>query len=118
MLSRVLRVLRISFLCGLGLAAAGCTSLRPAIRQPGPAANAHTRSWRKQILKSGQDGDWLIIRGYNSVNHLVAVAGIAELSHVGILDATHGEVIEAVSPEVCAISLHDFLDEADRVLLV
>ena len=118
MLSRVLRVLRISFLYGLVLAAAGCASLRPAIRQPGKAANALTRSWRKQILKIGQDGDWLVIRGYNSANHLVAVAGMAELTHVGILDVTHGEVIEAVSPEVCAISLHEFLEEADRVVLV
>lgn len=118
MLPRALRVLRIGFLVGLVLATDGCMSLRPALRQPGPAANALTRSWRKQILMRGQDGDWLIIRGYNSANHLVAVAGIAELSHVGVLDATHGEVVEAVAPEVSAISLHDFLDEADRVLLV
>ena len=118
MLSRVLPVLRISFLLGLVLAVAGCMSLRPATRQSGPMAKALTRSWRKQILKRGQDGDWLVIRGYNSAGQLVAVAGNADLSHVGILDVTKAEVIEAVSPAVCAISLQEFLEEADRVLLV
>ena len=118
MLSRGLPVLRIIFLLGLVLPVAGCMSLRPAIRQSGPAAKALTRSWRKQILKAAQDGDWLVIRGYNSTGHLVAVAGNAELSHVGILDVTHAEVIEAVSPAVCVISLQEFLEDADRVLLV
>ncbi|HEY2252828.1 MAG TPA: YiiX/YebB-like N1pC/P60 family cysteine hydrolase [Planctomycetaceae bacterium] len=93
-------------------------SLRPALRQSGAAANALTRSWQKQILKRGRDGDWLIIRGYNSTGHLVAAAGNAELSHVGILDATNAEVIEAVSPAVSEISLHAFLEEADRVVLI
>jgi len=93
-------------------------SLRPALRQSGPAASALTRSWQKQILKRGRDGDWLVIRGYNSTGHLVAVAGNAELSHVGILDATHAKVIEAVSPAVTEISLYEFLEEADRVVLI
>src|SRR5260221_5316760 len=105
MRSRGLAVVRKSVLVGVFLAVAGCMSLRPAMRQPGPSANALTRVWKKQIHKRGQDGDWLVIRGYNSTGQLVAVAGNAELSHVGILDVTHGEVIEAVSPAVCAISL-------------
>ncbi|MBI3863106.1 MAG: hypothetical protein HY290_14540 [Planctomycetia bacterium] len=100
------------------LPSAGCMSLRPALRQSGPAAEALTRDWHKEILKRGRDGDWLVIRGYNSTGQLVAVAGIAELSHVGILDASRGEVIEAVSPEVSALSLRAFLEDADRVLLI
>ncbi|MGE5193084.1 MAG: YiiX/YebB-like N1pC/P60 family cysteine hydrolase [Deltaproteobacteria bacterium] len=69
-------------------------------------------------MQAGKDGDWLVIRGYNSADHLVAIAGNAELSHVGILDATHGEVVEAVSPTVRVVPLHRFLQGADRVLLI
>jgi hypothetical protein len=111
-------VLRIGWLFIVAIALAGCASLRPPLRQPGPVAQAITHSWQKSILRLGRDGDWLLIRGYNSTGHLVAVAGNAELSHVGILDAKHAEVIEAVSPEVCATPLASVLEEADRVILI
>lgn len=109
---------RITFMAVLVVAVAGCVSMRPTIRQPGSAADALTRSWRKEVLRHGRDGDWLVIRGYNSADHLVAIAGNAELSHVGILDATNADVIEAVSPYVCATSLQTFLEKADRVMLI
>lgn len=107
-----------SFLFALVMSSAGCVSLRPASRQSGAAANAITQSWRREILRHGRDGDWLVVRGYNSTGHLVAVAGNAELSHVGVLDATNAKVIEAVSPAVSEISLYAFLEEADRVVLI
>ena len=109
------RILMVLF---LSLDATGCAGLRPVLRQSGPAVDAQTRAWHKKILKLGQDGDWLVVRGYTSTGDLVSVAGNSELSHVGILDRAHGEVIEAVSPEVCAPSLQRFLEEADRVVLV
>ena len=109
---------RIVLVLLLSLGAIGCAGLRPVFRQSGPVADAQTRDWQKKIVQAGQDGDWLVIRGYNSADHLVAVAGNAELSHVGILDATHGEVVEAVSPVVRAVPLRNFLNGADRVLLI
>jgi hypothetical protein len=109
---------RILVICFFSVGATGCAGLRPVIRQSGPAVDAQTRAWHKKILKLGQDGDWLVVRGYTSTGDLVSVAGNSELSHVGILDRTHGEVIEAVSPEVCALSLQHFLEEADRAVLV
>ena len=118
MLLRGLRVLRIVVFSSLVLAVCGCASSRSTKRKSGPEANALTRSWRQQILRFGQDGDWLVIRGYNSTNHFVAVAGNAEFSHIGILDVSQGEVIEAASAGVCAIPLETFLEEADRVVLV
>jgi hypothetical protein len=102
----------------LAAAVTGCAGLRPVFRQSGPSVDAQTRAWQKKILRKGQDGDWLIIRGYSSTGDLVAAAGNTEFSHVGILDASHGEIIEAVSPEVCALSLQSFLEEADRVVLI
>jgi hypothetical protein len=104
------------FLVSLG--ATGCAGLRPVFRQSGPAVDEQTRAWHRKILKLGQDGDWLVIRGYTSTGDLVSAAGNAELSHVGIFDRTHSEVIEAVSPVVCTLSLQRFLEEADRVVLV
>ena len=97
---------------------AGCSGLRPVVRKSGPSADPETESWRETILRKGQDGDWLVIRGYNSSDHLVAVMANSELSHVGILNAEKGEVIEAVSPVVRSVSLQAFLEGADRVLLV
>jgi hypothetical protein len=117
-LSQGNRVLQIGRLIVIAFAVTGCASMRPSIRQSGPAADGLTRSWRKQILRLGRDGDWLVIRGYSSADHLVAFAANAELSHVGILDATNAEVIEALSPAVRAVPLKSFLDKADRVVLI
>jgi uncharacterized protein YycO len=60
----------------------------------------------------------LVIRGYHSSDHLVAIATNAELSHVGVLDANRAEVVEAVAPLVRKVSLQHFLEGTDRVLLV
>jgi len=92
--------------------------MRPVVRRSGPAADSQTRAWSESIHREGQDGDWLVIRGYNSSDHLVALASNAEFSHVGILDVTKGEVIEAVAPVVRSVSLQSFLEGADRVLLI
>lgn len=112
------RVLRPGSLVLLIFALAGCTGMRPVIRHSGPAAEAETRLWRDEILRQGQDGDWLVIRGYNSSDHLVATAANSALSHVGILDARDAQVIEAVSPAVRVVALQRYLEGADRVLLV
>lgn len=97
---------------------AGCGFLQPVVRQSGPAADAETRLWQSEIEQRGRDGDWLAIRGYSPSDHLVAAVAGAELSHVGILDATRGEVIEAVSPTVRSAPLGSFLNAADRVVLI
>ncbi len=111
-------MLRTVFTFALVAVLAGCSGLRPVVRKSGPSADAETESWRETILREGQDGDWLVIRGYNSSDHLVAVMANSELSHVGILDVEKGEVIEAVAPVVRSVSLPAFLEGADRVLLV
>src|SRR5206468_1643068 len=59
-----------------------------------------------------------IVRGYNSAAHFVAIAGTSEYSHVGVLDASRAEVIEAVDPQVRVVSLDEFLEDSDRVSLV
>lgn len=112
------RVLRLGSAFILIFSLTGCTGMRPVICHSGPSAEAETRLWRDEILRQGQDGDWLVIRGYNSSDHLVATAANSALSHVGILDAIDEQVIEAVSPAVHAVSLQSYLEGADRVLLV
>jgi Permuted papain-like amidase enzyme, YaeF/YiiX, C92 family len=110
--------LRIHLPLILAIGIAGCTGMRPVVRQYGPAADSQTRTWRDEIVRLGRDGDWLVIRGYNSADHLVAVAANAELSHVGILDAAREEVIEAVAPVVRDVPLQSFLEGADRAVLI
>lgn len=97
---------------------AGCSLLQPVARPSGPAAHAETRFWQSKIEERGRDGDWLAIRGYSTSDHLVAAVGGADLSHVGILDATRGAVIEAVSPTVRSVALESFLNGADHVVLI
>jgi uncharacterized protein YycO len=110
--------LRVAKSIVLILCLSGCTGFRPVIRQSGHAAERQTRTWCEEITRHGHDGDWLVIRGYNSSDHLVAVATNAELSHVGVLDANTAEVVEAVAPLVRKVSLQRFLEGADRVVLV
>lgn len=88
------------------------------MRRAGPEADSQTLEWQATITRLGSDGDWLVIRGYNSSDHLVALTTQTDLSHVGILDATAGEVVEAIGPAVRVVSLQAFLDGADRVVLV
>lgn len=95
-----------------------CTTLRPVPRQFSEAADTQTRTWQAEILRLGQDGDWLVIRGYNSADYLVAALGNAEHSHVGILDASGVKVIEAVQPKVRRVALRAFLERSDRVQLI
>src|SRR5262245_28773278 len=78
----LLVLFRILIFLFLSFGATGCAGLRPVFRQSGPAVDAQTRSWQKKILKLGQDGDWLVVRGYTSTGDLVSVAGNSELSHV------------------------------------
>lgn len=96
----------------------GCPGLRPVVRKSGTNAESETRAWHNQILRLGQNGDWLVIRGYNSSDHLVALAANAELSHAGVLDIDHASVIEAVAPVVRCVTLESFLSGADRVVLI
>lgn len=97
---------------------AGCVGIAPLARSSGAVAGIETRIWRDEILRRGQDGDWLVIRGYNSADHLVAIAGNSDFSHVGVLNARNARVVEAVSPVVREIALQEFLEGAERVVLI
>lgn len=95
-----------------------CTGLRPVVRQSGEDADSQTRDWQAEILRLGQDGDWLVIRGYQGADDLVAAVGNAEFSHVGILDARDVKVVEAARPKVRKVALRAFLERSNRVQLI
>jgi hypothetical protein len=111
----LIRVLVAAALAGLTV---GCPGMRAIVRRAGPTAERQTQAWHKEINRLGQSGDWLVIRGYHSSDHLVAVASNAEFSHAAILDRDRDEIIEAVSPEVRSVALDGFLSGADRVVLI
>lgn len=95
-----------------------CAGLRPVSRKFGEAADNQTRGWQAEILRQGQDGDWLLIRGYNGADDVIAAVGNANFTHVGILDASNAKVIEATRPKVRRVSLREFLERSDRVQLI
>lgn len=109
---------RLALLLSILLCLPGCAGVASLVRPTGAVADVETQLWQEEILRRGQDGDWLVIRGYNSADHVVALAGNAELSHVGVLDLREAAVVEAVAPEVRQVSLHNFLEGADRVILI
>ena len=72
----------------------------------------------EQIERSGENGDWLVIRGYKFTDHLVATVTNAPFSHVGILDLDGGQVVEAEERGVHGTKLWDFVHKSHRVRLI
>ena len=90
------------------------TGNAPPLPQHGAETEAETQNWVARIRREARDGDWIAIRGYHPADHLVAGATLAPLSHAAILDITHDEVIEAVSPKVRVVSLTEFITHTHR----
>jgi uncharacterized protein YycO len=86
-----------------------------------PAGGMHQKQntiLTEEISRKGQNGDWLVIRGYHSVDDIVSnVTGIP-LSHVGVLNADSQTVIEAEGKGVHESSLLNFIDKSHRILLI
>lgn len=107
---------RMKYLLLLGLA--GCAVLQPSDQRTLEMAQADAKVWRTEIMRFGEDGDWLVISGTGSADKMVASATGSGLSHVGILDVTREMVVEAVSPTVRNVTLTSFLAGATRVQLI
>lgn len=97
---------------------AGCS--RPIVVHP-PAEAIRTEGANQllAVLRDlGEDGDWLVIRGYHATDHLIAAVTNAPFSHVAILDRERDQVIEADKSGVHTTPLDAFARKAHRTLLV
>ena len=96
----------------------GCAGLNGLARKTGPKYEAEIQSWQKVIKNQGGNGMWLVTRGYRRGDDIVAILTCSSLSHVGILDADKGEVIESLWNGNVTNSLANFVEMSHRVVLV
>ena len=96
----------------------GCVGFQGFIKKTGPEYEAEVRSWQRVIETRGGNGMWLVNRGYRNGDDIVAIATFSSLSHVGILDADRGVVIESLWNGNVTNSLANFMDMSHRVVLV
>ena len=109
---RFLRVFLVPLLAG------ACS--RPIVVTP-PAAEAHLQRQRQLLaaLRSlGEDGDWLVIRGFHGTDHLISAVTNAPFSHAAVLDRERDQVIEADRTGVHCTSLDAFAPRVHRLMLV
>jgi uncharacterized protein YycO len=102
----------------IGISLAGCLA-RPVVRpDTGDARAAQSAAIAQEVRDIARTGDWLVTRGYHATDTLVANATGLPLSHAAVY---HGEtfvVIEAEQPAVHRTPLGEFVDGADRVLVI
>ncbi|MBK9796302.1 MAG: hypothetical protein IPP58_07365 [Holophagaceae bacterium] len=100
----------------LALLVGGCSS--PLVVHP-PANRVEREALAfREVLRLGQPGDWLVIRGYHATDHLVSALTDAPFSHVAVLDPEKGQVIEAEGKGLHTTPLTDFMKKAHRLMLL
>ena len=98
------------------LLAVGCTA--PVVVHPPVDRRERELQALREINHLGQPGDWLVMRGYHATDNLVSALTDAPFSHVAVLDAEQGQVIEAEGKGLHTAPLADFLHRAHRVILM
>ncbi len=121
-------MVKAAWILGVGMvlvvAAGGCRDgerLGPPLVVKAQDEAAHrrlTHYWVKQIRALGEDGDWLVVRGYKDADHFIVMMTNTPLSHAALLDVEGDAVIESLRHGVEVNSLEHFLDHAHRVLLI
>jgi len=92
---------------------------RRTVAPPSPALrDARAAAAAERVAALGQDGDWLVIRGYRRPDDIVATATNMPFSHSALYDAGRWEVLEADGTGVHTLPLSDFVKKAHRLLLV
>jgi len=81
--------------------------------------------WKQQnqkMLESieslGQNGDWLVIRGYKTADDFISNVTNAPGSHAAVLDLENRNVIESDATGVHVTKLEKFIQKAHRLILI
>lgn len=94
----------------------GCTA--PLLVRPPADRQEREALALREVTRLGQPGDWLVMRGYHATDNLVSAVTAEPFSHVAVLDAERGLVIEAEGRGLHTAPLADFLHRAHRVILM
>jgi len=103
---------------GTMLFTAACSSRGYLKYPPYQTMQSQNQEIFKALGKFGEDGDWLVIRGYKQIDDQVSALTGGVLSHAGILDKDRWLVIESEKEGVHTTPIDLFLDKAHRLILV
>lgn len=111
--------MRLPLVTVLVLLLAGACSRPIVVSPPAEAVRLERQRQLLAALRSlGEDGDWLVIRGYHGTDHLISAVTNAPFSHAALLDRERDQVIEADHSGVHLTSLEAFAPKVHRLLLV
>src|SRR5262245_59325566 len=102
----------------LALLAAACAAPRKVEAPDTPYMAARDVEMLAEVRRTGKNGDWLVIRGYNPTDNMVAMITNTPWTHAAVLDADNQVVIEANSKGVHVSPLAEFVGRSHRLLLV
>ncbi|HJU84408.1 MAG TPA: YiiX/YebB-like N1pC/P60 family cysteine hydrolase [Holophagaceae bacterium] len=109
----VIRRLPILLLLGTALA---CS--RPIVVHAPKDHDAREARMLEALRRTGEDGDWLMIRGYHATDDLVSAVTNAPFSHAAVLDRKNDQVIEAEGVGIHTTPLAAFVKKAQRLMLL
>lgn len=102
----------------LPLLLVGLACSRRVVVHPPRDRGAREGRMLEAVLRLGQPGDWLVIRGYHATDHLVSTLTNSPFSHAAVLDPERAQVIEAEGAGLHTTPLPDFMKKAQRLMLV
>ena len=97
---------------------AGCGTLGFLKKPEVTVMRSQNAEMWKNLRKLGRDGDWVVIRGYTSVDDNISALTGSPLSHAAVLDRQRFCLIESDRDGVHETAMEAFLYKAHRVLLV
>ncbi|THB76768.1 MAG: hypothetical protein D6B25_08985 [Desulfobulbaceae bacterium] len=114
----IMQIIRLLFTIIIVLSLSGCLG-RPSVERKDERLHKQQNAIiLHALLEVARTGDWLVTRGYHSTDSLVSnVTGIP-ISHVGIINTTTNQVIEAEGSGVHLSDLYDFIDKSYRLLII
>jgi hypothetical protein len=95
-----------------------CSGKQGLDRRRGPEYSAELASWQKALTELGGNGKWVVSRGYHAGDDAVAMATQSPLSHVSIIDAERGQLIEAIGKGVVSTPTDKFIDDTHHMLII
>jgi uncharacterized protein YycO len=97
-----------------------CVSCKYPIVKKTTSKEAHEeeKQFKKEIIALGQDGYFLVARGYKFNDHIVTTATISDYSHAVILDVSNDKIIEATGDGVHPLSLDSFIHKSHKITMV
>lgn len=97
---------------------AGCLARPVVVKSDSALHAAQSQDIEQAVITTAKTGDWLVTRGYNPSDTLVANVTGLPISHVGVISVESRQLIEAEAEGVNSATLREFIDKSYRVLVI